>query len=307
MLRAVHRFASPLGNRGPPSRLKHPPGAEETLDGHTKSDAAAVSAENPFIEIENASLVYGGREGNGVLALADLNLRIAKGEFVAVVGPSGCGKSSLLKLVSGLHPPMRGAVTVAGARVTGPLKICGMAFQNPTLLPWRTTIDNVLLPLEIVQPHASRFRRDREQYLSQAHALLGQVGLAGFEKKYPWELSGGMQQRSSLCRALIHAPDQLLLDEPFAALDPFTREELWDVLQELWMRKRPTVILVTHDLREALYLADTIYVMSPRPGRVLSHNAVALARPRHSEDTFRPEFVDQLHDLRRQIAGSLRS
>jgi NitT/TauT family transport system ATP-binding protein len=251
--------------------------------------------------------MYRGHEGDGVLALADMNLGVAKGEFIAVVGPSGCGKSSLLKLVSGLHPPLRGLVTVAGARVTGPLKICGMAFQNPTLLPWRTTIDNVLLPLEIVEPHASRFRRNRKEYLSQAYALLSQVGLGGFEKKYPWQLSGGMQQRSSLCRALIHGPDQLLLDEPFAALDPFTREELWDVLQDLWMRKRPTVILVTHDLREAIYLADTVYVVSPRPGRVLSRNPVGFPRPRQPEDVYQPEFVNLLHDLRRQIARSLRA
>lgn len=287
-------------------RPKHRLGAEAMFAEETVGDAVAASATEPFIEIENANLFYGGRGGDGVLALTDVNLSIDKGEFIAVVGPSGCGKSSLLKLVSGLHPPLRGSVKVAGARVTGPLKICGMAFQNPTLLPWRTTIDNVLLPLEIVEPHASRFRRNKEEYLSQAQALLGQVGLAGFEKKYPWELSGGMQQRSSLCRALIHGPDQLLLDEPFAALDPFTREELWDVLQDLWMRKRPTVILVTHDLREALYLADTVYVISPRPGRILSRKVVSFPRPRRPEDVYKPEFVEQLHDLRRQIAGSLR-
>src|SRR6185437_7204596 len=165
-------------------------------------------------------------------------------------------------------------------------------FQNSTLLPWRTTLDNVLLPLEIVEPHASRFRRHRSEYEAQARELLATVGLGGFEDKYPWQLSGGMQQRSSLSRALIHSPQMLLLDEPFGALDPFTREELWDVVQDLWMKRRPTVILVTHDLREAVYLADTIYVFSQRPGRVLSRTEIKFARPRTLADTYKSEFTD---------------
>jgi NitT/TauT family transport system ATP-binding protein len=258
-----------------------------------------------FIDIEDVSLAYGGEAGT--LALVDTSVGIAKGEFVAVVGPSGCGKSSLLKLVSGLHPPLRGAVRVAGKPVSGPLKICGMAFQNATLLPWRTTLDNVLLPLEIVEPHAGRFRSHRGEYHALARDLLATVGLRGFEDKYPWQLSGGMQQRSSLCRALIHSPELLLLDEPFGALDPFTREELWDVVQALWLDKRPTVILVTHDLREAIYLADTIYVFSPRPGRILSRTAVTLPRPRRLVDTYKPEFIDMTHVLREQIAPSARA
>jgi NitT/TauT family transport system ATP-binding protein len=181
-----------------------------------------------------------------------------------------------------------------------------MAFQNSTLLPWRTTLGNVLLPLEIVEPHASRFRRHRAEYVEKARALLELVGLADFQHKYPWELSGGMQQRASLCRALIHSPEMLLLDEPFGALDPFTREELWDVLQTLWLERRPTVVLVTHDLREAVYLADTIYLFSPRPGRVLSRTPVSLPRPRTLADTYRPEFIALTHELREQIVPGKR-
>ena len=254
-----------------------------------------------FVDIDRVSLAY-GRGGAGTLALADTSLRIDKGEFVAIVGPSGCGKSTLLKLVSGLHKPTTGSVQVAGRPVTGPLKICGMAFQNATLLPWRTTLDNVLLPLEIVEPYARDFRRERDKYVETARKLLAIVGLAGFEDKYPWQLSGGMQQRSSLCRALIHNPDLLLLDEPFGALDAFTREDLWGILQTLWHEKRPTVILVTHDLREAVYLADTVYVISARPGRVVSRTAIDLPRPRTLADTFKPGFIDMAHALRDQIS-----
>jgi NitT/TauT family transport system ATP-binding protein len=260
-----------------------------------------VNGPTPFVDIAQVSLAY-GKDANSTLALSDASLTIGKGEFIAVVGPSGCGKSTLLKLVSGLCKATTGTVAVAGRPVTGPLKICGMAFQNTTLLPWRTTLDNILLPLEIVEPHAAYFRRDRAQYVARAKELLATVGLAGFEDKYPWQLSGGMQQRSSLCRALIHEPDLLLLDEPFGALDAFTREDLWGVLQTLWLKKKPTVILVTHDLREAVYLADTVYVISARPGRVVSRTPVELPRPRTLEDTFRPEFIEMAHALRDQIS-----
>jgi len=263
-----------------------------------------LAKKEPVIKLAGASLAYGG--AGGLIALVDTDLTIEQGEFVAVVGPSGCGKSSLLKLVSGLHPPLKGTVEVNGRSVTGPLRICGMAFQNSTLLPWRTTIDNVLLPLEIVEPHARRFRRHRAEYEAQARDLLGAVGLAGFEDKYPWQLSGGMQQRTSLCRALIHSPQLLLLDEPFASLDPFTREELWDVVQNLWLDRKPTVILVTHDLREAVYLADTVYVISPRPGRVLSRTEITLPRPRRLKDTYEPNFIALVHSLREQIGTSSR-
>jgi NitT/TauT family transport system ATP-binding protein len=267
-------------------------------------EAAGVTAPTrpggaaPFVELIGVSLQY----ASGTLALAETSLTLDEGEFIAVVGPSGCGKSSLLKLVSGLHAPQDGTVTVQGRPVTGPLNICGMAFQNATLLPWRTTLENVLLPLEIVEPYASGMRRRRKEYEERARHLLGIVGLAGFEAKFPWELSGGMQQRTSLCRALIHDPRLLLLDEPFGALDAFTREDLWTVLQTLWIEKRPTVILVTHDLREAAYLADTIYVFSPRPGRILARTRVDFPRPRTIDTTYTAEFVDLVHGLRSKIA-----
>ena len=170
-----------------------------------------------FVEIDNVTHVYGG--DSGVVAVDRLSLSIAEGEFAAVVGPSGCGKSTLMKLVTGLQFPRAGSISVAGSRLNGPLKIAGMAFQAPSLLPWRTTLENILLPLEIVQPHRSRLRGERQAYIAKVEALLAQVGLGGMGSKYPWELSGGMQQRASLCRALIHEPQLLMLDEPFAALD----------------------------------------------------------------------------------------
>ena len=208
----------------------------------------------------------------------------------------------MLKLVSGLHPALSGTVKVDSKYVTAPISICGMAFQNATLLPWRNTLENVLLPLEIVEPYASSFRAKRDEYEARAMELLSLVNLDGFEKRHPWELSGGMQQRTSLCRALIHKPQLLLLDEPFGALDAFTREDLWEILQNLWMKERPTVILVTHDLREATFLADTVYVFSERPGRVLSKTDIGFARPRTLETAFEPEFIKLVQSLRGQVA-----
>ena len=256
-----------------------------------------------FVDLDRVTLRYGNGGGGATapLALDETSMKIAKGEFIAVVGPSGCGKSSLLKLVSGLMPPSSGNVIVNEREVAGPLKIVGMAFQNPTLLPWRTTLKNVLLPLEIVPPYRQGGRAQKQVYADKARALLAKVGLDGFEDRYPWELSGGMQQRASLCRALIHEPDLLMLDEPFGALDAFTREELWDILQALWLDRPFTVILVTHDLREAAYLADTIYVMSKRPGRILLRRENPLPRPRDQDSTFRQDFTDLVHELKTQI------
>jgi NitT/TauT family transport system ATP-binding protein len=240
-----------------------------------------------------------GRGAAAVKAIQDVSLSIAKGEFIAVVGPSGCGKSSLMRLISGLHPPLGGVLTVEGKPVTGPLKSVGMAFQNSNLLPWRTALDNVLLPLEIVEP----YRRDfsRQKYSGKARSLLESVGLAGFVSKYPWELSGGMQQRTSICRALIHEPEILMLDEPFGALDAFTREELWCALRDLQAERRVTVMLVTHDLREAVFLADTVYVMSSRPGRIVRRCEVDIPRPRDLEVLFTQRFQDIVHELRNLI------
>jgi NitT/TauT family transport system ATP-binding protein len=253
-----------------------------------------------FVDLNAVSLTYRlGKETT--LALADATLGIDKGEFIAVVGPSGCGKSTIMKLVTGLLPPSSGEVRVAGRKVDGPIKGVGMAFQNPTLMPWRTTLDNILLPMEVVEPHKRRFRRHRAEYVERAMKLLGTVGLADFALKFPWQLSGGMQQRSNLCRALIHEPELLMLDEPFGALDAFTREELWGVMQALWLDKRFTGVLVTHDLREAVYLADTVYVMSRRPGRIVTSRQIDIARPRTLATTFEPRFVEIVHELRDRI------
>ena len=252
-----------------------------------------------FVELDRVSLRYGE---DGTLALQGATLGVAAGEFVAVVGPSGCGKSTLMKVVTGLWPPTAGTVIVSGRKVAGPLSIVGMAFQNPTLLPWRKTLDNVMLPLEIVKPHCERLRSQRAAYVAKARDLLALVGLKGFEDRFPWELSGGMQQRASLCRALIHDPSLLMLDEPFAALDMFTREELWLALQDVWLARRPTVILVTHDLREAVFLADRVLVMSARPGRIIAERTIALERPRRLHTTYEPYSVAIIHELREHIS-----
>jgi len=194
---------------------------------------------------------------------------------------------------------------INGEPVTGPLKISGMAFQAPSLLPWRTTMNNVLLPLEIVEPYRSNFKARREEYEARARALLQSVGLGGYEDKFPWQLSGGMQQRASICRALIHEPKMLLLDEPFGALDAFTREELWCALRDLHAAQRFNVILVTHDLRESVFLADTVYCMSRSPGRFVVERQIDLPRPRDLEVTYTPHFTDIVHELRGHI-GAMR-
>jgi len=180
-----------------------------------------------------------------------------------------------------------------------------MAFQAPSLLPWRSTLDNVLLPLEIVEPHRSQFKVRRDEYVQRALSLLKSVGLEGYADQYPWQLSGGMQQRASICRALIHEPKMLLLDEPFGALDAFTREELWCILRDLWTEQKFNVILVTHDLRESVFLADTVYVMSKSPGRFVVKREIDLPRPRDLEITYTPEFTEIVHELRGHI-GAIR-
>jgi NitT/TauT family transport system ATP-binding protein len=250
-----------------------------------------------FVQLQGVAMAY-GRGAAALKAVDGLDLSIARGEFIAVVGPSGCGKSSLLKLISGLHPPLEGTLTVEGKPVTGPLRSVGMAFQNSNLLPWRNALENVLLPLEIVQPFRSEFQLKKNLFKEKAENLLESVGLKGFSGKHPWELSGGMQQRTSICRALIHEPEILMLDEPFGALDAFTREELWCALRDLQAAKKVTVLLVTHDLREAVFLADTVYVMSNRPGRIVLRREVPLARPRDLEVTYTPEFQTIVHELR---------
>ena len=259
-----------------------------------------------FVDFSNVSLAYNDELlAKQQFAVEGISLQAEAGEFIAIVGPSGCGKSTFMKLATGLRMPSRGHIVVDGRHVTGPLKVTGMAFQSPSLLPWRTALQNVLLPLEIVEPHRSQYRARRADYEEKARQLLRSVGLAGNEDKFPWQLSGGMQQRVSICRALIHEPKMLLLDEPFGALDAFTREELWCILRDLWSVQRFNVILVTHDLREAVFLADTVYVMSRSPGRILARREIALPRPRPLEVTYSTGFTDIVLELREHI-GALR-
>ena len=264
-----------------------------------------ASADN-FVEFKNVWLAYNDELlAQNHFAVEDINLQVKQGEFIAIVGPSGCGKSTFMKLTTGLRKPSRGEIFVDGQPVNGPLKISGMAFQASSLLPWRTTLDNVLLPLEIVEPYRSNFKAKKAEYEERAIKLLQTVGLGGYERKFPWQLSGGMQQRASICRALIHEPKMLLLDEPFGALDAFTREELWCTLRDLWTEQKFNVILVTHDLRESVFLADTVYVMSKSPGRFVVKRHIDLPRPRDLEVTYTPAFTDIVHELRGHI-GAIR-
>jgi NitT/TauT family transport system ATP-binding protein len=256
------------------------------------------------IELSDVSVTF-GRGERAVPALAKTTLRISDGEFVALVGPSGCGKSTILRLVAGLVRPTTGVVILGGREVAAKALRIGMAFQNPTMLPWLTIEQNIMLPLKIVEPYRSQFRKlRRTTFRDKANALLEQVGLKGFARRFPWQLSGGMLQRANLCRALIHEPRMLLLDEPFGALDQFTREELWSILQELWILHQPTVLLVTHDLREAGFLASRICVMSARPGRILDDRRVTFARPRTVAMTFEPDFVALNQRLREFIVDA---
>jgi NitT/TauT family transport system ATP-binding protein len=278
--------------------MRMPPVSE--FQGMPVTDGAAPIA----IELSDASVTF-GRGSRAVPALSKTTLRIADGEFVALVGPSGCGKSTILRLVSGLLRPTTGVVIVGGREVAARALRVGMAFQNPTMLPWMTIERNIMLPLKIVEPYRSQFRKlRRTEFRDKANALLEQVGLKGFGGRYPWQLSGGMLQRANLCRALIHEPRLLLLDEPFGALDQFTREELWSILQGLWMSHKPTVLLVTHDLREAGFLAGRICVMSARPGRILDDSRVEFVRPRTVAMTFEPDFVALNQKLRALIVDA---
>ena len=218
-----------------------------------------------------------------VLALDDIDFSVAEGEFVAIVGPSGCGKSTLLKILAGLSPTTAGVAELRGVPITGPRKDIGVVFQSPVLFPWRTLLDNVLLPVDV-----QRLGRDRNR--ERALALLDLVGLRGFEHRYPWELSGGMQQRVAITRSLIHDPAMLLMDEPFGALDAMTRESMNVELQRVWLERRETVLFVTHSIPEAVFLADRVLVMTSRPGRILEQVAVGLPRPRALDAMAAPEF-----------------
>ena len=254
-----------------------------------------------FVKLEGVGVTYGAGDRQ-TQALCPTDLSIAKGDFVALVGPSGCGKSTILKLVSELLKPSEGNIFFSGRELGAKPVRVGMAFQSASLLQWMTVRDNVMLPLKIVPPFKSDFRAKRGgEFKDQVDSLLEQVGLIDFADKSPWQLSGGMMQRANLCRALVHDPDLLLLDEPFGALDQFTREELWQIMQDLWMERKSTVLLVTHDLREAAYMANRVCVMSTRPGRIIDDRPVIFARPRAIDVTFEPPFIQLVQELRQLI------
>jgi NitT/TauT family transport system ATP-binding protein len=239
---------------------------------------------------------YASRHGP-VTALDDVTFAVGEGEFVAVVGPSGCGKSTLLKILAGLLPATGGQALLRGTPIAGPRRDIGVVFQSPVLFPWRTVLDNVLLPVDVQ-------RLDRHRHQQAALDLINLVGLGGFEHRYPWELSGGMQQRVSICRALIHDPPLLLMDEPFGALDAMTREELGLELLRVWSERRKTVVFVTHSIAEAILLADRVVVMTPRPGRIVTTVSITLPRPRTLDMEFSEEFKGYAKLVRDAIGSS---
>jgi NitT/TauT family transport system ATP-binding protein len=248
-----------------------------------------------LIEIKGVRHAY--RTKTGPLPVLDgLDVSVPEGEFCAVVGPSGCGKSTLTRLVAGLMMPDEGEVWLHGERVKSPRSTVGMAFQNPVMLEWRTILENVILPLEIVAPRMSRAQR-----VERAMSLLELVGLAGFEGKRPSQLSGGMRQRASLCRAIVHKPDVLIMDEPFGALDNFTREDLWQTMRDLRAKEPFTCVLITHDLRESVFLGDQVVVLSGRPARTQHILTVDLPSDRTLDSLYTPQAQEMLHLLRDQI------
>ncbi|WP_454731960.1 MULTISPECIES: ABC transporter ATP-binding protein [Cupriavidus] len=250
----------------------------------------------PALEFSGVGVTYPTRRGH-TEALADIDLTIAHGEFVALLGPSGCGKSTLLRLATGLLAPTRGTIGLAGHPVKGPSRGTGVVFQKPHLLPWKSVRDNVLLPASTLglDPRASRAR---------ANELLERVGLTAFADGFPFELSGGMQQRVGIARMLLPDPALLLMDEPFAALDALSRETLTFELQKIWSVQRKSVLFITHSIPEAVFLADRVLVMSPRPGRIVESLAIDLPRPRTLDTFDTPEFVALTQHLRRHFNAS---
>ncbi|MBI2369462.1 MAG: ABC transporter ATP-binding protein [Deltaproteobacteria bacterium] len=240
-------------------------------------------ASGPHLSFDRVSKIYQSADGP-VHALDGVTFDVGRREFVSLLGPSGCGKSTLLLISAGLLPKSGGTITIEGKPVQGPQTQLGIVFQSPVLLDWRRVLDNVMLQIEV-----RRLRRD--QYQKRAEQLLASVGLEGFEHKYPFELSGGMRQRVAICRALIHDPPLLLMDEPFGALDALTREQMILDLQKLWLESQKVVFFVTHSIPEAVFLSDRVVVMSPRPGKVEEIFTIDLPRPRHLDIRETKEFA----------------
>jgi NitT/TauT family transport system ATP-binding protein len=244
-----------------------------------------------MISLRGVDKTYAGK-GGAVPALRGISLDIADGEFVSIVGPSGCGKSTLMMIVAGLTPPDRGSVVeVRGRRVAGPQTELGIVFQDPILLDWRSVVDNILLQAEIR-------RLDLAAHRKRALELVEMVGLVGFEQKRPFELSGGMRQRTSICRALVHDPPLLLMDEPFGALDALTREQMTIDIQRIWLATRKTVLFITHSIAEAVLLSDRVVVMSPRPGRIEEILTVDIPRPRKLDESGAQDYTPYTSRIR---------
>ena len=262
-----------------------------------QSDA---EAETPvaLLVVRNVSKVYPTRAGDQVRALDAVSLSLQDGEFVSVVGPSGCGKSTLLKMISGLYPPSTGEIAYRNEVVRRPQRGMGVVFQTPVLLPWLTVLQNVVFPVRIL-------RLDSAEAEVRARDLLAQVGLRGFEAKYPSELSGGMQQRVGIVRSLIHDPGVLLMDEPFGALDALTRERMNLQLQRIWMANRKTVFFITHSIVELVFLSDRVLVMSERPGRMIADIRIPFPRPRQFRLTTTAEFGALVDEIRALLGASV--
>jgi NitT/TauT family transport system ATP-binding protein len=258
-----------------------------------RAGTAPGSAGDVVLEVRNLSKVYAR---NDVHALDGIDLTITKGQFASIIGPSGCGKSTLLKIMAGLIPASRGQVELNGSPVQGPRPDIGMMFQQATLLPWRTSLENVLLPIEI-----RAGAKAAAEHSDAANELLSMVGLGGFEKAYPGELSGGMAQRVAICRMLVIEPSILLLDEPFGALDELTRERMNEELQRICAQRNATAFMVTHSIPEAVFLGDVLFVMSSRPGRIAEVVDIDLPRPRDFTVTTRPRFGEIVQHVREQL------
>jgi NitT/TauT family transport system ATP-binding protein len=256
--------------------------------------AGQPAALMPLVSLFGVSKQFATRAGIDIVALRDITLTIPRDQFVTLVGPSGCGKSTALKLIGGITPPSEGEVRLNGQRLERPSRKIGMVFQRPVLLPWRNVVDNVLFPIEMLGWSVQAYR-------DTAKRLIELVGLRGFENALPNELSGGMQQRASICRALIYDPEMLLMDEPFGALDAMTREDLSMELLRIWTERRKTVVFVTHSINEAVLLADRVLVMTARPGRVVMDVPITLPRPRSLSTEFTSEFKDYVQMIRNAI------
>ena len=264
-------------------------------DQRPSSDERPVTGDNdPILSLVGVTKRFTTRADDSVLALDEVQLDIPRNQFVTIVGPSGCGKSTLLKIISGIIPPSDGAVRFDGKPLVKSSRQIGMVFQRPVLLPWRSVIGNVLFPIEMLGWDVAKYR-------DEAMRLVEWIGLGGFERALPNELSGGMQQRVAICRALIYDPQMLMMDEPFGALDAMTRDDLSVELLRIWTERKKTVVLVTHSIPEAVLLADRVVIMAARPGRILMDLAVNLPRPRSLATERRVEFQDMVHTIREAI------